>query len=426
MALFMDSILLIRMNSVMRQILSQMLTMTLLSLGGECQKKPSWALSYQEWQSYIMSGQTYHDGDSEASAIGKKGNESDEKLPVLTSEDSDDSVESSEGNEEDDSVAIDAPNNKKAGASNICNWGKVIQCNLTALPPLKCQKDGCNILVHHLCQGNWEQSNGHTNTVARYCFSHHPNNLSIEDINWDDDELPNIAGKTVDTMGVCVQGSMVNNGVVENIQNYGGEHVIHDLCVKSANTLPLRAGEMWQGMPRINVISNANAVVHYGMTNEGNVEDPPSGGEDLDLFSNANLRQEVSSNVNRYVKSNSVDFFITGPFHNEKTGRSIWSIVLDDPGKSWACKDTFVQSYLQTLLLKRAKKKPSDINISFCQSFHKINIRTNEFGKVSVWQRKPPKNGKHGQVVRRLSFVYGCPTSNVAKGMTALVEAIKF
>ncbi len=100
--------------------------------------------------------------------------------------------------------------------------------------------------------------------------------------------------------------------------------------------------------------------------------------------------------------------------------------MLGDPGKSWACKDTFVQSYLQTLLLKRAKNKPSDIDISFCQSFHKINIRTNEFGKVSVWQRKPPKNGKPGQVGRRLSFVYGCPTSNVAKRMTALVEAIKF
>ncbi len=41
-------------------------------------KKPSWALSYHEWQSYIMSGQIYHDGDSEASAVGKKGNESDE------------------------------------------------------------------------------------------------------------------------------------------------------------------------------------------------------------------------------------------------------------------------------------------------------------------------------------------------------------
>ncbi len=119
-------------------------------------KKPSWALSYQEWQSYIMSGQIYHDVHSEASAVGKKGNKSDEKSPVLTSEDSDNSVESNEGNEDDDSVAINAPNDKKAGASNTCNWGKEIQCNLTALPPLKCQKDGCNILDQNLCQGNWE------------------------------------------------------------------------------------------------------------------------------------------------------------------------------------------------------------------------------------------------------------------------------
>jgi hypothetical protein len=103
-----------------------------------------------------MSGQIYHDRDSEASAVVKKGNKSDEKSPVLTSEDSDNSIESSEGNEDNDSVAINAPNNKKSRASNICDWGKVIQCNLTALPPLKCQKDGCNILVHHLCQGNWE------------------------------------------------------------------------------------------------------------------------------------------------------------------------------------------------------------------------------------------------------------------------------
>ncbi len=31
-----------------------------------------------------------------------------------------------------------------------------------------------------------------------------------------------------------------------------------------------------------------------------------------------------------------------------------------------------------------------------------------------------------GQVVKRLSFVYGCPTFKVAKGMSLLVEAIKF
>jgi hypothetical protein len=100
--------------------------------------------------------------------------------------------------------------------------------------------------------------------------------------------------------------------------------------------------------------------------------------------------------------------------------------VLGDSGKSWALKDTFVQSHLQTLLLKREKIKPLDINISFCQSFYEINIRKNEFGKESVWHCKPPKNGIPGQVVKRLSFVYGCSTSNVAKGMIAFVEAIKF
>jgi hypothetical protein len=98
-------------------------------------------------------------------------------------------------------------------------------------------------------------------------------------------------------------------------------------------------------------------------------------------YSNANLRQEVSSNVNRIVKYNYVDFYITGPFHNEKTGRSIWSIVLGDSGKSWALKDTFAQSYLQTLLLKREIIKPLDIDISFCQSFYEINICKKNLGK---------------------------------------------
>jgi hypothetical protein len=156
-----------------------------------------------------------------------------------------------------------------------------------------------------------------------------------------------------------------------------------------AKTLPLRGGETWQGLPMnvnsnvnsnvnplcggdtgqgmpTNINSNINTVAHSGFNIAGNVKDSLNVGEDLDLFSNANLRQEVSSNVNKIVKSNYVDFYITGPFHNEKPGRSIWSIVLGDSGKSWALKDTFIQSYLQTLLLKREKNKLSDIDIFFC------------------------------------------------------------
>jgi hypothetical protein len=75
--------------------------------------------------------------------------------------------------------------------------------------------------------------------------------------------------------------------------------------------------------------NNAKTVAH---SDARNVEDPFCSGEDPDLFSNSNLKQEVSSNVNRSVNSSSVDFFITGPFNNEKTGRSVWSIVLGVPG----------------------------------------------------------------------------------------------
>ncbi len=84
----------IRMKGTLQQKLSQMLTMILLSLGGECQKKLSWVLSYQEWQSYISSGQNNHDGEIEASAVGNKEVESEEEESNSSSEDSDESIKS--------------------------------------------------------------------------------------------------------------------------------------------------------------------------------------------------------------------------------------------------------------------------------------------------------------------------------------------
>jgi hypothetical protein len=84
-----------------------------------------------------------------------------------------------------------------------------------------------------------------------------------------------------------------------------------------AETLPLRGGESWQGIPvnvnsnvnsnitplcggdtgqgmLTNVNSNINTLAHSGINIAGNVEDSLSEGEDADLFSNANLRPEVS------------------------------------------------------------------------------------------------------------------------------------
>jgi hypothetical protein len=365
--------------------------------------KPSWAASYAKWQGYIKNS-PHVDQDVCIKAVATGNNDS--------ASSADHSVESEEeSRSDDDSDASDLNCKKKAKTNNICDWGHVIQCNHTELPPFKCQKDGCKNLVHHLCQGNWERSNGHSDILARYCFSHHPKNSSSDDlVDWEN---------TTDHL----QSNTVNSGSMKTVQNCGVDASTGELNLKSVNTLPILEVQPMHGMNSHE--TGINAGIKAQSVAMKQVVDHVFSGEDLDLFSNSNLKEEVSNNVNRNMSS-SVDFYITGPFNNEKTGKSVWSIVLGVPGKSWALKDTFIQSYLHTLLLKRQQNRPSDIDISFCQSFYKINIRNNEFGKESIWRRKPPVRGKPGQVVKRMSFVYGCPTSSNQKGLNALFEAIKF
>ncbi len=95
--------------------------MILLSLGEECPKKSSWALSYQEWQNCISSGQNYHDGEIEASAVGNKEVESEEEASNLSSDDSDKSMKSSD---DYDSKAADASNDKKEGQTMFAIEGR--------------------------------------------------------------------------------------------------------------------------------------------------------------------------------------------------------------------------------------------------------------------------------------------------------------
>ena len=56
----------------------------------------------------------------------------------------------------------------------VCDWAQAVVCNFPELEPLKCQIDGCTTLVHHVCQGQWEDKEGHDNNIARLCCMHHP------------------------------------------------------------------------------------------------------------------------------------------------------------------------------------------------------------------------------------------------------------
>jgi len=58
--------------------------------------------------------------------------------------------------------------------TNVCDWAQAIQCTYLSLKPMPCQRDGCDALVYHLCQGAWERLKGYEDTVACLCCAHHP------------------------------------------------------------------------------------------------------------------------------------------------------------------------------------------------------------------------------------------------------------
>ena len=143
--------------------------------------------------------------------------------------------------------------------------------------------------------------------------------------------------------------------------------------------------------------------------------------EDASFFASINaddLKKEVAKNVKSSIKTNTVDIYITGPFRNATTGKSIWIAVFGDYGSAWTLKSQFLQGYISTLL-KRINMP--NINISHTDSFHDINIRKYEYGEESLWKR----NDKN-KTTKRLSFVFTCDTTNEQNGKKGLIEAVQF
>ena len=48
----------------------------------------------------------------------------------------------------------------------VCDWAQAIQCTYSSLKPMSLQREGCNALVHHLCQGALECQEGYEDTVV--------------------------------------------------------------------------------------------------------------------------------------------------------------------------------------------------------------------------------------------------------------------
>jgi hypothetical protein len=161
------------------------------------------------------------------------------------------------------------------------------------------------------------------------------------------------------------------------------DKVLNKVLRNSADLLPFRGGEAWQGDSvdgnsspnqkksalkkvndkKINKRNNSNTSnqkkktpkkINDKKTNERHNSKSDDFGEvnnttfkfdnndkDASIFDSIcgnDLKKEVAKNVKSSMKTDTIDIFITGPFCNAKTGKSYWIVVYGDYGSAWTLK----------------------------------------------------------------------------------------
>jgi hypothetical protein len=89
------------------------------------------------------------------------------------------------------------------------------------------------------------------------------------------------------------------------------------------------------------------------------------------------LKLKVAKNIYKSSKSNPVEVYVIGHFHNCKSGKSHWVVVYGDSGDAWMVKSEFICGYLLAVL---PGLKGGNIDIAHCFTYQDINIQKDEFG----------------------------------------------
>ena len=145
----------------------------------------------------------------------------------------------------------------------------------------------------------------------------------------------------------------------------------------------------------------------------------------LDIFG-GNFKAELKTNAGLAMKSDALDVYVSGPFRNVRTKKSHYVVVYGSFGKAWPLKASFLCTYLHTLAGKMNSMRGAKIDANHCCSYYDINTRKHEFGSESVWRRLPPKNGKSGNTIKRMSFVVTYDTKIGSNGFLIVRDAIDF
>ena len=111
---------------------------------------------------------------------------------------------------------------------------------------------------------------------------------------------------------------------------------------------------------------------------------------------------------------------------NFKSGKGSYVVILGVLKKAWTLKPLFLRGYLGTLVEKLNSRNDTSINVEHCETYYEFNIKKIEYGDESLWYRLPPKNGKPGNTVKRLSFVLSFEGTDSAQGLEMVKDALEF
>ena len=223
--------------------------------------------------------------------------------------------------------------------------------------------------------------------------------------------------------------------ISEKVSNGGDSNIVHQQKLRNDGGLQqnVEEGEKDLFDNLADKIEVTNGMVNHNPYlkvkhehNSSNVKTKFDGNADMFDVCGDELKKEVSTYITKANKSEPIEVDVCGPFMNSKSGQGSYVVIFGVLKKAWTLKPLFLRGYLGTLVEKLNSRKDTSINVEHCETYYEFNIKKVEFGNESLWLRLPPKNGKPGNTVKRLSFVLSFDGTDSARGLEMVKDALEF
>ena len=314
-----------------------------------------------------------------------------------------------------------------------CDWACEGRC-IPGLSPVKCQySGGCNNLVHHICTIEWATENNiEVDSIAILCREHHPEYqafIKSQSVETSDYDIGNTKVKPIDSVSKSsYKSSHGKMNSPHQHQGKGKHHMKSDKLGHKAGSSSFEApsSNLNQSNHRFTKKSDESENDSKYASNQGvaNCNSDDDENDNNDIFKSESFAQSLTKNLKERPafrrNSGFVDVYVTGPFRNENTHYSHWSVVYGNLNEAWMMKASFMGGYVRTILNLCNFKLEDSLHTG---SYYDFNIQSQEFGELSVW--KCIKTNGKVRTINRLSFVFSIKTSEESTGLDRIQKIMK-